>query len=81
MAAKTAEEAYRIVSIHLAKNASKENTADKAMKKHGKDLIAKLGAPYSNVVDTIVDAFYNIDNYAGDGVPITVLYKHLDEIL
>lgn len=81
MAAKTAEEAYRIVSVYLAKNAAKEKTAAAAMKKHGSTLEAKLGAPYDSVVDTIVDAFYNIEDYAGDGVPITVLYRHLDDIL
>lgn len=80
MAAKTAEEAYRIVSVHLVRSC-KEETAKDAMKKHGKDLIKKLGAPYEDVVDTIVDAYYNMENYAPDGVPITVLYKHLDEIL
>ena len=80
MSAKTAEDAYRIVSVHLAHNC-KEKTAKGAIKKFGKDLKKKLGAPYEDVMETIVDAYYNMDNYAPDGVPITKLYDHLDNIL
>ena len=80
MAAKTAEEAYRIVSVHLAHNC-KEKTAKGAIKKFGKELRKKLGSPYEDAMDTIVDAYYNMDNYAPDGVPIDVLYKHIDEII
>lgn len=81
MAAKTAEEAYRIVSVYLVRQGKSENTAAAAIKKHGKELSKKLGSPYENAMETIVDAFYNMENYAPDGIPITVLYKHIDEII
>jgi hypothetical protein len=80
MSATTAQEAYIIVSGHLARNC-KEKTAKSAIKKFGKELKVKVGAPYNSVVDTIVDAYYNMDNYAPSGTPIDVLYKHLDNML
>lgn len=76
-----AEDAYTVVSLHLAFKAKEQKTAKAAIKKHRKELVAKLGSPYDNAVDTLVDAYYNMDNYAPDGKPIDLLYRHIDNII
>ena len=48
------------------------------MKKHHKELEKVIGDKYAPAVPLIVDAFYNMDNYAPDGVPLDELYRMIE---
>lgn len=81
MPAFTAAHAYRIVSVYLAKNADKEKTAKQAIKKHSKELTKLLGEPYADYVDTIIDAYYDIEKYVSDDEPMEKFYEYLDDLI
>ena len=81
MSAKSAKDAYRIVSVYLAKNSANEKTEKQAIKKHS-DKVAKLvGEPYADYVDTIIDAYYNIEKYVSDDEPMEIFYEYLDDLI
>lgn len=81
MSAKSAKDAYRIVSVYLAKNSDKEKTAKQAIDKHSKVLMKLLGEPYADYVDTIIDAYYDIEKYVSDDEPMEVFYEYLDDLI
>lgn len=76
--AKTAQRAYGLISLFLFDKP--EKTAGAALKKYGKQLEKLVGDKYSPSVSLIVDAFYNMDKYAPDGVPMDELYDMIDDI-
>lgn len=75
--ATTAQEAYSFASSLLARVS--EKTAAAALKKHHKALEEKVGEKYAPAVPLIVDAFYNMDDYAPDGVPMDELYRMIND--
>lgn len=81
MPAKTAKEAYHIVSLYLARNADKEKTAKAAIKKHEKEMVKRLGEPYADYVNIIVEAYYDIEKYVPDGEPMEIFYNYLDDLI
>ena len=81
MPAFTAAHAYRIVSVYLAKNSDKEKTVKQAIDKHSKVLMKLLGEPYADYVDTIIDAYYDIEKYVSDDEPMEKFYEYLDDLI
>ena len=75
--ANNAQQAYNIVSSFLVRNSDCE-TAGEALDKYGEELEAKVGSRYAPALDTIVDAFYNIEDYAPDGTPIDVVWDMIE---
>lgn len=79
MSAKTAKDAYRIVSVYLRN--VKEKTAEKAIQKHGNRLDELVGEDYAPVVDMSVKAYYNIEDYVPDGEPMEILYDKMESVV
>lgn len=75
--AETAERAYDLGAYVLCRKP--EKTAAAALKKHHKELEEVIGERYAPAVPLIVDAFYNMDNYAPDGVPMDELYRMIND--
>lgn len=75
--AESAQRAYDLGAYVLCRKP--EKTAAAALKKHIKELEKVIGEKYAPAVPLIVDAFYNMDNYAPDGVPMDELYDMIDD--
>lgn len=73
--ATSASNAYSTVSIFLSRNNA--DSVDDAIKKYGDKLRAKLG-DYSEALYTIVDGYFNMDDYAPDGEPIETFFDIIE---
>ena len=80
MAANSAKDAYRIVSVYLIKNAKNVSKASK-VKVSQKEAIDKLvGNKYAVAVDLLIDAVYDIEKHVPDGEPMEILYDKVETI-
>jgi len=72
-----ARQAYVKASIYLTKD-RQCNTYEEAMDKHGDTLMSMLGR-YASSVDTIVDSYYNMENYSPDGESSDDLWEQIED--
>lgn len=76
MKANTPKEAYNIVSVFLSKK--KEKDAETAFKKHQEALMINVGVKYSDSVQLMIKAYYNIEDYVADGESMDILYDLIE---
>jgi hypothetical protein len=75
----TAQEAYNIVSIHLAKFAKDCDTPDDAYDLFAIYFEARLGK-YAGSLDLLIRAYYNIEDFVQDGEPMENFYRYVDSV-
>lgn len=74
--AKDGKDAYRIVSVFLAKKRDIDNVND-VMEKYGDELEKKLGS-YAGALYVIVDGYFDIEKYVEDGEPMDSFYREIE---